>query len=599
LTGSGEPGGRGRVRLWDSATGRPLGLDLPLPMAVVSVAFSPDGERFVFGGGTLILGAGAAQVFDVATGKAVSPPLPHGLTVMAVAYSPDGATVLTGSLGDSARLWDVATGKELRTFRHQGGVVAVAFSRDGKRILTGSRDKTARVWDVETGRTVGEAFRHPDEVIGVAFSPDGRTALTGCLDNTARLWDVPTGRSIGVPFRHQSWVRAVAFSPDGETVVTGSGDNTAQCWDRATREPISGPLRHQSWVIAAAFSPDGKTVLTGSKDLTARLWPMPVPVEGEVERIRLWAQVLTGARLEEDESVHTLDASAWRDCLRRFQEVGGSPLPPETEQADPTLVDTDATLWHQQQAEAAWRDRQWFAAVFHLNRFLAATPGQAPVHERCGLAYCGLGQPQKAAVEFSRALELQPGECLFAFEQAGALALTGDAEGYRRACVHLLERFGQSKDPWTAYSVARACLLTPQTPADLSRLEQLAARAVPAFPDCGWSLHTLGLASYRAGRFDEAVRRFHQSMHADPKWVAQSANWLALALAYHRLGKRAEAKHWQDKADQRAAPTGGGTPSQGAGDHPPGDLYRLHPHDILACQLLRRELEGLVKEPNP
>ena len=72
------------------------------------------------------------------------------LTITAV--SPDGTKMLTGSSDGKTRLWDMETGKVIRTFSgHSAYVTSVAFSPDGSKILTGSYDKTARLWDVATG----------------------------------------------------------------------------------------------------------------------------------------------------------------------------------------------------------------------------------------------------------------------------------------------------------------------------------------------------------------------------------------------------------------------------------------------------------------
>jgi hypothetical protein len=74
-----------------------------------------------------------------------------------------------------------------------------------------------------------------------------------------------------------------------------------------------------------AFSPDGKTVLTGSDDKTARLWRVPRPIEGDPERILLWAQVITGLELDEFGGRRGLDAATWETRRQRLQELGGPP----------------------------------------------------------------------------------------------------------------------------------------------------------------------------------------------------------------------------------------------------------------------------------
>ena len=55
----------------------------------------------------------------------------------------------------------------------------MAFAPDGRTILTGSTDKTARLWDAATGREIRRLQGHGDVVTSVAFAPDGRTILTG------------------------------------------------------------------------------------------------------------------------------------------------------------------------------------------------------------------------------------------------------------------------------------------------------------------------------------------------------------------------------------------------------------------------------------
>jgi WD40 repeat protein len=189
----------------------------------------------------------------------------------AASFSPDGRTVVTASKDGTARLWDVATGTELRRLTHGNEVTAASFSPDGRTVVTASGDKTARLWDAATGEEL-QRLSHDGWVLAASFSPDGRTVVTASGDKTARLWDAATGKELQ-RLAHGNGVRAASFSPDGRSIVTGSDDWSARVWDAAAGKELQR-LRHGNGVsvVGASFSPDGRTVVTASQDGNARLW---------------------------------------------------------------------------------------------------------------------------------------------------------------------------------------------------------------------------------------------------------------------------------------------------------------------------------------
>jgi len=197
----------------------------------------------------------------------------HSDWVDACAFSPDGALIVSGSLDNTLKIWDVRTGKVLRTLKaHLNHVLSCAFSSDGVTVVSGSADNTVKLWDARTGKELWTLEGHSGEVYGCAVSPDGNTVVVGLEDNTLKLWDIRTKKELRTLTGHAAEVFACAFSPDGTTILSGSNDNTLKLWDFRTGEELRRMVGHTNSVNACAFSPDGALIISGSDDKTLKLW---------------------------------------------------------------------------------------------------------------------------------------------------------------------------------------------------------------------------------------------------------------------------------------------------------------------------------------
>src|SRR5438105_15010218 len=92
----------------------------------------------------------------------------HVDEVRAVAFSPDNKILASGSVDNTVRLWDVATGIELSTLPgHVGGVYSVGFSPDGSILATAGADQAIRLWDVGSGKELRSLTKQSGVLVSV------------------------------------------------------------------------------------------------------------------------------------------------------------------------------------------------------------------------------------------------------------------------------------------------------------------------------------------------------------------------------------------------------------------------------------------------
>ena len=161
------------------------------------------------------------------------------------------------------KLWDMASGNELRSFTgHTCAVASVAFSPDGRVAAFRQPDNTLKLWEVATGRSCAASA-------GIRgchrwrFRPMAARPLRQ-HDKTLRLWDVCQAAS-GAASAGIRRVTSVAFSPDGRFALSGSGDKTLKLWEVATGNELRSFNGHTHHVNSVAFSPDGRFALSGSE----------------------------------------------------------------------------------------------------------------------------------------------------------------------------------------------------------------------------------------------------------------------------------------------------------------------------------------------
>jgi WD40 repeat protein/Flp pilus assembly protein TadD len=634
------------ARLWDATTGMPKGQPLQHALNVPRLAFSPDGRTVL----TASLDK-TARLWDAQTGKPMGEPFQHQGAVSWVAFSRDGEFLLTAG-ERTVRVWDARTNTTVRRtlvgqpMQHTELIRAAVFSPDSQQVLTSAGDRSARVWDTRTGQPLGLPLQHRGTIWAVAFSPNGKLLLTGSDDKTACLYSAPAPLA-GTPARLVRWAHVTCGQELTREDTVRLLDGPAWQKQRQDLEQLGGPPKQTDWAavshgqsfgwhqrLAAEAAAKGRwfaarwhldRVLAaqptdwfahaqrskahlqlGHKDRAAADCVLALRL-GPRDTVRDWF----GRQSPDHETDTSWPIAVWYlDQLLKVQPKDGlahalrAKAYVELRQPKKAAADYAQAFelgprqdvldrFRSYMTECDTRE-QWDKELWYGERLVQAEPGEWVLWTMRGKAHVRLGQFRQAAAAYARATQLNAFQ-IGAWEADATLCLyLGDPDAYRKVCAKALRTL---KNPNGAAQnmVAWMCVLGPLgrgSVADPKQVVPLAEKALASNRQSPNYLHTLGAALYRAGRFDESLRRLNESMKAYGA-DGRVFDWLFLAMIYSQRGEPGQARRWLDKAVQWLDES---TPTQ------PKDAGLGLPipwNHWMQVQLLRFEAEALIRGSAP
>lgn len=193
----------------------------------------------------------------------------HTDKVWNVVFSPNQQYLVTASLDQTARVWELDTEKCYILSGHTAGLYCATFYLGEDRVATAARDQTVRIWNFLEG--THSTYNLNNDAYSVRFSPNGNRLVIALRDHTVQVLDLVRQEISHIFTGHTAEIVSSTFSHDGTKLATLSRDRTVRVWNLfadSKEKEVDIFHERENWVHWISFSPNDQFIVTAAIDTT-------------------------------------------------------------------------------------------------------------------------------------------------------------------------------------------------------------------------------------------------------------------------------------------------------------------------------------------
>jgi WD40 repeat protein/serine/threonine protein kinase len=574
----------GNVKIWNAHTAKESLSIHAHANGVGGLAFSTDGKLLVTGGIDR-----AVKVWDTTVDQEACALRGTRWSGSAyVSFSPDGRYLAcagartTDGWDPTVYVWDMGSpGRPRRFSGFQNWVSAVAISPTGRFLAASSEEKTTRIWDLNTGKLVHILRGHNLGVTSLAWQPGDASLATAGKDGKVVRWNPADGRQIDVLDAGNHIVNSVTFSPDGQELATGI-DGIVRIWDLSIKQikldlqwmPLASDRGHLPATTyrkhSVVYHPDGRRIATCGGDSLIRIWDlrrdMHDPEPAVPERVlaghagEVWCLSFShdGRRLASgsaDRTVRIWDVESGQEILtlrKHPSGVNSVAFSPDG-QLLVSSSDSELRVWEAPNRPKT-SDERLREALAKDPQKDAAEPSEPDCQELVRNAWSAAeeGKFDQANADSARALDL--GADIAVVDGAGwqlsrLRLFFADEQEHQRHCAVMCDQHKESQVSRTLFIIAHHRAYRSWGDPHPELAIEWVRRALQLAPRATYLHDTLGKALYRAGDYKAAIAEHLKAEElGDKNGAFFSGRYFGLAMAHWRLGEKAKAREWFNRA---------------------------------------------------
>ena len=202
----------------------------------------------------------------------------HKAGVYKVLISPDSQTFFSSSDDKTIKMWNMRSGKVIKTFRgHSNSVSDIQFLSNNI-LISSSRDTNIKFWDIKTGKNIRTLKGHTKRIYSFVLTSDRKILISGSWDKTIIIWDIATSKIKKTLIGHTDRVEDIKISKNNKILYSASRDKTIGVWDLKKEKLIHFIKGHKDGVNNLLLLSKNILVST-SHDKTIKFWNIEKNIE--------------------------------------------------------------------------------------------------------------------------------------------------------------------------------------------------------------------------------------------------------------------------------------------------------------------------------